>query len=110
MPARTRQTGANEHTEHKDCNTPTGPKSLKVLVLTQGIVVTGSGRLSNGYYVGTLTYKIEDSYGYSTKDHFYGFGDALRYLQTVCGNPPQKGGAHWFRDSVTVSVNFKLPR
>ena len=33
MPARTSQTGANEHTEHKGCNTPTGPKRLKVLVL-----------------------------------------------------------------------------
>jgi len=46
MPARTRQTGANEHTEHKDCNTPTGPKSLKVLVLghdvSEGVICAGS--------------------------------------------------------------------
>jgi hypothetical protein len=76
---------------------------------TQGIVVSGSGKLVSGNYVGTLTYKIEDSYGYSTKDYFYGFGKALRYLQTVCGNPPYAGGAHWFPDSVTITVPFKLP-
>ncbi len=76
---------------------------------TQGLVVTGSGNLTDGNYVGTLTYKIEDSYGFSTNDHFYGFGDAMRYLQTVCGNPPYADGAHWFPDSVTITVSFKLP-
>jgi hypothetical protein len=76
---------------------------------TQGLVVTGRAKLAGGDYVGTLTYKIEDSYGYSTNDHLYGFGDSLRYLQTVCGNPPHEGGAHWFSDSVTATVSFKLP-
>jgi len=76
---------------------------------TQGLVVTGNGKLTGGNYVGTLTYRIEDSYGFSTNDHFYGFGDAMRYLQTVCGNPPYVGGARWFPDSVSITVPFKLP-
>lgn len=76
---------------------------------TQGLIVTGSGRLSGGDYVGTLTYKIEDSYGFSTKDIFFlNMGTKLRYLQTVCGNPPNSGGARWFPDSVTITVPFKL--
>jgi hypothetical protein len=76
---------------------------------TQGLVVTGSGSLSGGEFIGTLTYKIEDSYGFSTSDVFYaGVGKSMRYLQTVCGNPPHRGGAHWFSDSITITVHFKL--
>jgi hypothetical protein len=76
---------------------------------TQGLVITGKGSVVNGNYVGTLTYKVEDSYGFTKKDYFHGVGVAMRYLQTTCGNPPYQGGAHWFADSVTATVNFKLP-
>jgi hypothetical protein len=77
---------------------------------TQGLDVTGSGKLVGGSYTGTLTYTIRDSYGFSVNDHFYKhIGDDMRYLQTNCGNPPQKGGAHWFPDSVTIVVPFSLP-
>jgi hypothetical protein len=76
---------------------------------TQGLDVTGHGRLAHGHYTGTLTYTVRDSYGFTTSDHFHGIGDDMRYLQTVCGRPPQAGGAHWFPDSVTVTVRFRLP-
>lgn len=35
---------------------------------TRGLVVTGSGGLSGADYVGTFTYKIEDSYAYSASN------------------------------------------
>jgi hypothetical protein len=73
---------------------------------TQGLIVTGSGSLVGVDYVGTLTYEIDDSYGFTSLDHFDGYGDDMRYLQTVCGN---EGGAHWFPDSITVTVPFSLP-
>jgi hypothetical protein len=76
---------------------------------TQGLDVTGRGRLVRRHYTGTLTYTIRDSYGFTTSDHFHGVGDDMRYLQTVCGDPPNRGGAHWFPDSVTVTVKFRLP-
>jgi hypothetical protein len=76
---------------------------------TQGLKVTGRGRLAHRHYTGTLTYILRDSYGFTSSDHFDGVGDDMRYLQTVCGRPPQRGGAHWFPDSVTVTVRFRLP-
>ncbi|HEY5835230.1 hypothetical protein [Streptomyces sp.] len=76
---------------------------------TQGLKITGSGKLSGGKYVGTLTYVIQDSYGFTSRDTFYGFGSSMRYLQINCGAPQHRGGAHWFADSVTVSVPFSLP-
>jgi hypothetical protein len=76
---------------------------------TQGLQVKGTGRLVNGHYVGTLTYTIQDSYGFSTNDHFVGnVGDDMRYLQTNCGAPQTPGGALWFPDSVTINVPFSL--
>jgi hypothetical protein len=33
----------------------------------------------------------------------------MRYLQTVCGAPQHAGGAHWFPDTITVTVPFSQP-
>ena len=76
---------------------------------TQGLTVTGSGSRENGRYVGTLSYLIRDSYGFPVSDTLDGFGPPMRYLQTVCGAPGQPGGAHWFPDSITVTVPFSQP-
>jgi hypothetical protein len=77
---------------------------------TQGLQVSGTGHLVNGRYAGTLTYTIQDSYGFSTNDHFVGdVGDNMRYLQTDCGAPQTPDGALWFPDSVTINVPFSLP-
>jgi hypothetical protein len=73
---------------------------------TQGLSVTGSGSRRNGGYAGTLTYVIRDSYGFPVNDTLGGFGAPMRYLQTVCGAPQHAGGAHWFPDSITVTVPF----
>ena len=73
---------------------------------TQGLTVTGSGTRKNGRYVGTLTYVIRDSYGFPVNDTLDGFGPPMRYLQTVCGAPQHQGGAHWFPDTITVTVPF----
>ena len=76
---------------------------------TQGLQVSGTGHLVNGHYTGTLTYTIQDSYGFSTNDHFVGnVGDDMRYLQTNCGAPQTPEGALWFPDSVTINVPFSL--
>jgi hypothetical protein len=76
---------------------------------TQGLTVTGSGTRKDGRYVGTLTFVIRDSYGFPTGDTLGGFGPPMRYLQTVCGAPQHAGGAHWFPDSVTVTVPLNQP-
>lgn len=76
---------------------------------TQGLTVTGNGIRKNGRYVGTLTYVIRDSYGFPVDDTLNGFGPPMRYLQTVCGAPQHAGGAHWFPDSITVTVPFNQP-
>jgi hypothetical protein len=76
---------------------------------TQGLTVTGHGSRKGGRYVGTLTYVIRDSYGFPVDDTLGGFGPPMRYLQTVCGAPQHAGGAHWFPDSVTVTVPFDQP-
>jgi hypothetical protein len=73
---------------------------------TQGLTVTGSGRHENGRFTGTLTYVIRDSYGFPADDTLDGFGAPMRYLQTVCGAPQHAGGAHWFPDTITVTVAF----
>ena len=75
----------------------------------QGLTVTGSGIRKGGRYTGTVTYVIRDSYGFPAGDTLGGFGPPMRYLQTVCGAPQQAGGAHWFPDSVTVTVPFSQP-
>jgi len=76
---------------------------------TQGLTVTGSGTREGGRYVGTLTYVIRDSYGFPADDMLLGFGPPMRYLQTVCGAPQHAGGAHWFPDTITVTVPFERP-
>ena len=76
---------------------------------TQGLTVTGSGRRENGRYTGTLSYVIRDSYGFPAGDTLAGFGPPMRYLQTVCGAPQHAGGAHWFPDTITVTVRFSRP-
>jgi hypothetical protein len=73
---------------------------------TQGLTVTGTGTHENGRFTGTLTYVIRDSYGFPVSDTLDGFGAPMRYLQTVCGAPQHAGGAHWFPDTITVTVSF----
>ena len=76
---------------------------------TQGLSITGSGSLRSGRYVGTINYIIWDSYGFSPTDKFKGIGTDMRYLQTVCGAPQVPTGAHWFLDSISLSVAFNQP-
>lgn len=76
---------------------------------TQGLTVTGHGSRESGRYAGTLSYVIRDSYGFPASDTLGGFGPPMRYLQTVCGAPAHAGGAHWFPDSITVTVPFSRP-
>ena len=76
---------------------------------TQGLTVTGAGTRKNGRYAGTLTYVIRDSYGFPPDDTLGGFGPPMRYLQTVCGAPQHAGGAHWFPDTIAVTVPLDQP-
>jgi hypothetical protein len=76
---------------------------------TQGLSVTGTVHRAEGRYAGTLSYVIRDSYGFPAEDTLAGFGAPMRYLQTVCGAPQQAGGAHWFPDTITVTVPFSHP-
>jgi hypothetical protein len=76
---------------------------------TQGLTVTGSGSRENRQFVGTLSYVIRDSYGFPAGDTLDGFGPPMRYLQTACGAPQHAGGAHWFPDTITVTVPFNRP-
>jgi hypothetical protein len=76
---------------------------------TQGLTVTGSGSREDGRYAGTLSYVIRDSYGFPASDTLLGFGAPMRYLQTACGAPQHPGGAHWFPDTITVTVPFRHP-
>jgi hypothetical protein len=73
---------------------------------TQGLTVTGSGIRAGGRYTGTLSYVIRDSYGFPAGDTLGGFGPPMRYLQTACGAPQHAGGAHWFPDTISVTVPF----
>jgi hypothetical protein len=76
---------------------------------TQGLSVTGTVHRAAGRYRGTLAYVIRDSYGFPAGDTLAGFGAPMRYLQTVCGAPQHRGGAHWFPDTITVTVPFSHP-
>jgi hypothetical protein len=76
---------------------------------TQGLTVTGRGNRENRRYAGTLSYVIRDSYGFPPSDRLHGIGAAMRYLQTACGAPQHPGGAHWFPDTITVTVPFSQP-
>jgi hypothetical protein len=75
---------------------------------TQGIDVHANGFPQNGNYVGEITYTIRDVYGFYDKyEKFPIVGKEMHYLQGTCGAPYHKGGAHWFYDSVTVTVKFQ---
>jgi hypothetical protein len=76
---------------------------------TQGLSVAGTVHRADGRYRGTLAYVIRDSYGFPAGDTLAGFGAPMRYLQTVCGAPQHRGGAHWFPDTITVTVPFSHP-
>jgi hypothetical protein len=76
---------------------------------TQGLEVRGSGRLARHRFTGRLTYVIRDVYGFPPSDQLLGTGPAMRYLQVNCGAPEHAGGAHWFPDSITVTVPFRRP-
>jgi hypothetical protein len=76
---------------------------------TQGLTVTGSGSRKNGRYAGTLSYVIRDSYGFPARDTLRGFGAPMRYLQTACGAPQHPSRAHWFPDTIKVTVPFDQP-
>jgi hypothetical protein len=76
---------------------------------TNEIDVSGSGHLVGTNYVGSLTFVISESYGFSKHNGLGGFGRDMRYLQTTCGAPYYLGGAHWFPASVTVTVSFHIP-
>ena len=76
---------------------------------TQGLQVTGSGSRENRRYTGTLSYVIRDSYGFPPSDTLHGFGRPMRYLQTACGAPHHPGGAHWFPDTIAITVPFSQP-
>jgi hypothetical protein len=71
--------------------------------------LSGNGSLQNGHYIGTLTYVIQDSYGFPPKDKLLYFGPQMRYLQTNCGAPYHSGGAHWFPDTITITEPFNQP-
>ena len=77
---------------------------------TQGLEVHGTGTLARHRFTGHLTYVIRDVYGFPPSDRLLGTGPAMRYLQINCGAPEHDGGAHWFPDSITVTVNFRHPR
>ena len=77
---------------------------------TQGLEVRGSGRLVRHRFTGWLTYVIRDVYGFPPSDQLLGTGPAMRYLQVNCGAPEHAGGAHWFPDSITVTVPFRHSR
>jgi hypothetical protein len=77
---------------------------------TQGLEVRGSGHLAAHRFTGRLTYVIRDVYGFPPSDRLLGTGPAMRYLQVNCGAPEHAGGAHWFPDSITVTVPFRHPK
>jgi hypothetical protein len=76
---------------------------------TQGLDVTGSIQRDGSRFKGSVTYVIRDSYGFGKNDKFLGIGLEAHYLQSTCGAPDFSGGAHWFPDSVTVTVPFDQP-
>jgi hypothetical protein len=70
---------------------------------TQGLILEGSVDVIGNSYQGKLTYTYIDVYGFGRSDKFFGFGTAMRYLQTHCGR-------HWFEVKVTIdNVSFSQP-
>jgi hypothetical protein len=76
---------------------------------TQGLDVEGSGHVEDSRLKGTITYIVRDIYGFGANLKFAHWGLEAHYLQTVCGAPHYPGGAHWFHDSVTVTVPLDQP-
>ena len=76
----------------------------------ESVVQHGSGHLARYRFTGRLTYVIRDVYGFPPSDQLLGTGPAMRYLQVNCGAPEHAGGAHWFPDSITVTVPFRHAR
>ena len=87
---------------------------------TQGLLVRGTGRAylpaqpeQTGHIAGRLTYTISDVYGFSSETQFrilgHPVGPDLHYLQTACGAPAHRDGAHWFRDTVLLITHFRFP-
>jgi len=74
---------------------------------TQGLEVRGAGHLAKHRFTGRLRYVIHDVYGFPPSDQLLGTGPAMRYLQVNCGAPEHAGGAHWFPDSIVVTVPFR---
>jgi hypothetical protein len=74
-----------------------------------GLFRGGAGGRVTPAHAGTLSYVIRDSYGFPASDTIHGFGPPMRYLQTICGAPQHAGGAHWFPDTITVTVPFNRP-
>ena len=77
---------------------------------TQGLEVRGAGHLAKHRFTGRLRYVIHDVYGFPPSDQLLGTGPAMRYLQVNCGAPEHAGGAHWFPDSIVVTVPFRHQR
>ena len=87
---------------------------------TQGLLVHGAGRVyrsghpdQSGHVTGRLTYTIRDVYGFGSTTQFrilgHAVGPDLHYLQTTCGAPAHRDGAHWFGDTVRVTTSFRFP-
>jgi len=85
------------------------PDLYLALRRTNGISVSGNGSLDGQNYTGSLTYVITESYGFNEGNTLLGIGSDMRYLQTICGSPYYKDGAHWFPVSITVTVKFSIP-
>ena len=67
----------------------------------------GAAPARTGRYAGTPSYVIRGQLRVpSLLTRWDGFGPPMRYLQTVCGAPRHAGGAHWFPDTITVTVPF----
>lgn len=89
---------------------PTGDKDLFWSFRgTQGLDVNGNIQRDGSRFEGTIVYVIRDTYGFGDNDKFPIVGDEVRFLQTTCGAPDFPGGAHWFPDSVAVTVPFDQP-
>ena len=72
---------------------------------TQAIQINGSATNNRGNYVGNITYRILDTYGWNDLPtgipFFNDFRPDMNYLQTHCG---ANGAFHWFESGVVVTV------
>ena len=82
---------------------------IPIVSTSGGVNPAGKMPLIRSDYVGELTYVIRDAYGFGVHDYLFGAGAEMRYLQTTCGAPFYPGGAHWFPDSIAVTVAWRVP-